>query len=291
MAASIENRISLYERDDALGRWRVATCVPSPGLAPFVLSYWFGEGQVFYQRDRILPAGTSFLLINLGPTQYRIDPGPPERRVPFRDVWFSGLHEGPIETEAPHGNALLGVVFQSAGTRSFLHVDAGALSNHIHPLADILGTGVLALRDRLLHMPDPVMRFSELERWLLCQLDARRAPHRLVSWAVDCIQRSEGQLRVEDLARDAGVSRKYLGTLFERDVGLSPKVLARVLRFQAALRLLAGRDTVPWVALAEHCGYYDQSHLTRDFQAFSGYAPGAFVRQARPDGQSIVVTP
>ncbi|AVP97098.1 hypothetical protein C7S18_07785 [Ahniella affigens] len=289
MAGSITDRISLFERQDALGCWRVATCTPSPALAPFVLSYWFGEGQVFYQRDRILPGGTSFLLINLGPTQYRILPGPPEQRVPFRDIWYSGMHEGPIETEAPHGNALLGVVFQSAGARGVLHVDAQALANQIQPLEDLLGSSVLALRERLLQMSDCRARFAELEHWLLCRLRSQHAPHRLVSWAVANLQRSAGQGSVERLAAEAGVSRKYLGNLFQRDVGLSPKMLARVLRFQSALSLLAWRDTVPWVALAEHCGYYDQSHLTRDFQAFSGYAPGAFVRQARPDGQSVVV--
>ena len=81
---------------------------------------WFGEGKTAYQRDRILPSGQSQLLINLGPPQYRIEPGPPEVRVPFVDVWYSGLHQGPIDTEAPHGNALLGVAFSARGTFPWL---------------------------------------------------------------------------------------------------------------------------------------------------------------------------
>ena len=81
---------------------------------------WFGEGQVAYQRDRILPSGQSQFLINLGPPQYRIEPGPPEVRVPFVDVWYSGLHQGPIDTEAPDGNALLGVAFCARGTFPWL---------------------------------------------------------------------------------------------------------------------------------------------------------------------------
>ncbi len=85
-----------------------------PRLSEIVASMWFGEGKVAYQRDRILPSGQSQLLINLGPPQYRIEPGPPEVRVPFVDVWYSGLHQGPIDTEAPHGNALLGVAFSRA---------------------------------------------------------------------------------------------------------------------------------------------------------------------------------
>ena len=37
-----------------------------PRLADIVASMWFGEGKTAYQRDRILPSGTSQLLINLG---------------------------------------------------------------------------------------------------------------------------------------------------------------------------------------------------------------------------------
>jgi AraC-like DNA-binding protein len=106
---------------------------------------------------------------------------------------------------------------------------------------------------------------------------------------MNALAHDEGQRTVEDLAVEAGVTRKYLADLFRRDVGISPKAIARVYRFQSALKILAGRERVPWVELAAHCGYYDQSHLTRDFKAFSGFTPGEFVRMARPDATSVVV--
>src|SRR5262245_63816988 len=104
MQTTVSQRTQVFERDDELGRWTVATCLPHPELAPFINTYWYGAGEIHYRRDRILPNAGSFLLINLGPTQFRIEPGPPERRVPFRDVWYSGVHQSPIETEAPQGS-------------------------------------------------------------------------------------------------------------------------------------------------------------------------------------------
>lgn len=98
-----------------------------------------------------------------------------------------------------------------------------------------------------------------------------------------------GRLTVEELAQASGIGRKRLSGLFRRQIGLTPKALARVLRFKSAINLLTGVERVPWVELAAHCGYYDQAHLIRDFRAFSGYAPGEFLRHARPDGDSIVV--
>ena len=116
----IDQRLHRFEHASPIGRWSITVCTPDARLADVVATMWYGEGHVAYQRDRILPSGQSQLLINLGPPQYRIEPGPPERRVPFVDAWYSGLHQGPIDAEAPHGNALLGVAFSARGAYPWL---------------------------------------------------------------------------------------------------------------------------------------------------------------------------
>jgi AraC-like DNA-binding protein len=51
-----------------------------------------------------------------------------------------------------------------------------------------------------------------------------------------------------------------------RESGVPPKLFARILRFDHAIRLMR-RDQVPsWAELADACGYADQAHLTRDFR-------------------------
>src|SRR4029079_13213772 len=114
----------------------------------------------------ILPSGQSQLLINLGPPQYRVEPGPPEVRVPFVDVWYSGLHQGPIDTEAPHGNALLGVAFSAHGTFPCLGERMDGLSDRIIALADALGDGALRLRERLPDQPSLEARVPCVALWL-----------------------------------------------------------------------------------------------------------------------------
>lgn len=289
MTHAIANRVSVHQHDSPLGRWTVATCQPTPALAGMVSALWFGEGRVSYARDRILPSGQSQLLINLGPTQYRIVAGPPEQRVPFRDIWYSALHQGPIDTEAPHGNALLGVAFNAHGGYPWLAEDLSGLADRIIALADALGDGVLALREQLLETDDIVARFDLVERWLQARLRPHALVHPAVRWAVDRIEASAGQINVDELARQTGYTRKHLNMLFQRQVGLGAKALARVHRFKSALSLLGTRFEVPWAELAQHCGYYDQSHLVRDFKGFSGYAPSEFLRRARPDSGSVVV--
>lgn len=289
MDGDVRSRLHTHHQDDHLGRWTVAFCAPPPALRGIVSMLWFGEGAVAYQRDRILPSGGSHLLINLGPTQYRIEDGPPERRVPFVDIWYSGLHQGPIDTEAPHGNALFGVALTAAGARPWLGVDAAEVADCITPLADIMGAPALQLRQRLLETPLLEAKFALVETWLQSRLMPKRAPNVLLAWALSRIEATSGQVAIDALAREAGVSRKHLAGLFRTQVGLGAKSLAQVHRFRSAVAMLAGRDRVPWADLAAHCGYYDQSHLVRDFRRFSGMAPGEFVRHAMADGNSVVV--
>jgi AraC-like DNA-binding protein len=284
------SRLQTFTHQSPIGHWSVSVWQPDPRLGGMVASMWFGEGKVAYQRDRILPSGQSQLLINLGPPQYRIEPGPPEVRVPFVDVWYSGLHQGPIDTEAPHGNALLGVAFTARGTFPWLGEHMESLSDRIIALADALGDGALRLRERLLNTPSLQARFQAVERWLLARLKPRTIVHPAVRWAVDRIAATGGRMPIEDLATQTGFTRKYLGNLFQQQVGLSPKSLARVHRFRGALALLNRADgQVPWTELADACGYYDQSHLINEFRRFTGLSPVELARRDRPDSGSIVL--
>lgn len=283
-------RLQTFAHSSPIGEWRISVWRPDARLADLVASMWFGEGKVAYQRDRILPSGQSQLLINLGPPQYRIDPGPPEARVPFVDVWYSGLHQGPIDTEAPHGNALLGVAFTARGGYPWLGERMDRLSDRIIALADALGDGVLALRERLQNTASLSARFRLVERWLIARLQPRVRVHPAVRWAVDRIVATAGSVGIEDLAAETGFTRRHLGTLFQQQVGMGPKVLARVHRFRGALDLLTrARGVVPWDRLADQCGFYDQSHLIHEFRRFTGFSPTELVRRDRPDSGSIVL--
>ncbi len=283
-------RLQTFTHSSPIGHWSVSVWQTDPRLAGIVASLWFGEGKVAYQRDRILPSGQSQLLINLGPPQYRIEPGPPEVRVPFIDVWYSGLHQGPIDTEAPHGNALLGVAFNARGTFPWLGEEMGALSDRIIALADALGDGALRLREQLLNTPSLEDRFRVVERWLLARLKPRAIVHPAVRWAVDRLAATGGRIAIEELAAQTGFSRKHLGNLFRQQVGLSPKALARVHRFRGALDLLNRENgEVPWPQLAEQCGFYDQSHLINEFRRFTGFSPVELARRDRPDSGSVVL--
>ncbi|MEV0998168.1 helix-turn-helix transcriptional regulator [Nonomuraea sp. NPDC050202] len=82
---------------------------------------------------------------------------------------------------------------------------------------------------------------------------------------------SAGRLTIEALAGELGVSRRYLELGFRRVVGLTPKTVARVARFQRAVHALSRPSATLGRAVA--CGYADQPHLAREVRAMAGMTP------------------
>jgi AraC-like DNA-binding protein len=87
------------------------------------------------------------------------------------------------------------------------------------------------------------------------------------------IVRRGGVVSVSTLARDAGISLRHFERRFHRIVGLSPKRLSNVLRFQQVFQTVEAGNQTNWTEVALHCGYFDQAHLNRDFRRFAASTP------------------
>ena len=97
-----------------------------------------------------------------------------------------------------------------------------------------------------------------------------------VEFAWRRLRDTNGAAPVANIAGELGCSRRHLTQRFSTELGLPPKALARVLRFQRAVGLLRAGGELADVAYT--CGYYDQPHFNRDFRALAGVTPSAFLR-------------
>jgi len=93
---------------------------------------------------------------------------------------------------------------------------------------------------------------------------------------VEEISSGAGRTSVRLLARRLHVSERHLERVMRRDVGLAPIVLARILRLQRVLQLMRRRPGCPLGEVAVRAGYFDHSHMVREFRRIVGCTPTQF---------------
>jgi AraC-like DNA-binding protein len=104
-----------------------------------------------------------------------------------------------------------------------------------------------------------------------------------VLWAWSRLRESHGRTAVGALAEELGWSRRRLVARFREEIGLPPKAVARLLRFEHALELVD--RGAPWAEVAFNAGYYDQSHLINEFRSITGITPVEYVTNLQDTGE------
>jgi AraC-like DNA-binding protein len=168
--------------------------------------------------------------------------------------------------------------FKPGWSVPLLGVAASELTDRIVPLEDIWGRSGADLCRELLaarSVPEVVDRLSHAFA-LRTQKAFEPASARLARRAVRLLE--GGQVRVESVAEQLGVTARHLRRAFTESVGIGPKDFARTVRLQRAVQMAAtSRD---WAGIAAGAGYYDQAHLIADFRDLVGLTPGAFLKRA-----------
>jgi AraC-like DNA-binding protein len=254
---------------------------PSPPLDQHIICLWYTDLRIPYRWEKILPTGTLELIINFGAPFRLYDRNDLTRYALQTESWLVGLHTTYLINEPVAETHMIGVRFRPGGAAAFFRLPALELHNQVVPADALWGRFVAEARERLYAAPTIAARFVLLERLLLERLlDAPRGLD-VVRFAVGAIARRGGALPIKALSEQIGISQKHLDAQFRRMVGVSPKTLARIYRFQHVLQSIDPARPVDWAAVAHTALYFDQSHFNKDFAAFTGFSPTEYMRLRR----------
>jgi AraC-like DNA-binding protein len=167
--------------------------------------------------------------------------------------------------------------------RPLLDVAPRDLVDRVANLGDVWGEPATALVRRLEQAQgDPDLVVAWLGQALLTRVPEQSRLDRS-ELAVSATAAVAAQRQLTAVARKVAVSERHLRTVFETEVGLSPKHYARIHRLR---RVLAATERASagggWARVATDAGFYDQAHLTADFRAMMGVPPGAFAQGRLP---------
>lgn len=166
----------------------------------------------------------------------------------------------------------VGIRFTSAGAAPAFGVRASELTGRTVDAHALDARFARALTARLDPDADANAWAAAAECALAERFGSRVVLDPLAHAAASAIFAARGRVNIETLAASLGRSRRQLERVFEREVGLAPKFLARIARFQHAYGLARG-EAPDWSAVAAEAGYADQAHLIRDFRAFADTTP------------------
>jgi AraC-like DNA-binding protein len=228
--------------------------IPKPPLSEFVDQIWLYSGySVPHKQERLMPTGTMELVFDLT----------------LGVVVLAGVHSRPTIIDTAGMLHILGIHFRPGGAFPFLGVPASELHNETVPLDAIWGNEAELVREQIFTAPDDETRFDILERTLLARA-SRLQRHRAVAHG---LFRFGNPVAVADVVEETGLSQRRFIQLFDDEVGLTPKLYARVVRFQRVLKTIHPSNDIDWTDVALACGYFDQSHLINDFRTFAGITP------------------
>jgi AraC-like DNA-binding protein len=188
-----------------------------------------------------------------------------------------GQMTGPILI-SPTGHVdLIGIRFHPAGTLPFFRLQLEGLTDQLVELGGVASDFETELMRAAEDKLTSEARVAEIEK----ALNKYLASYQADSWSTPLaaqLVKSGGLISVDQLAGDAGISSRQLERRFLRDVGVGPKLLARILRFQQVFRAVESCNGL-WASIALECGYYDQAHLIRDFNQFARKTPSVLLAE------------
>lgn len=246
---------------------------PSPGLARYIKCYWTlesEEGPAISAKEKVFPDGCAELIFHYGDLFRKYES---DKKFHLQERCFiHGQLKKYIELEATGRVGIFSARFFPGGLQPFIERAVSGLTGGTLAVRDAWPEGT-KLETEMLACGSTAARIGLLENFLLAQLALQRHDTAMVEHFVNVILRTEGNVSIDELAAQAKVGKRQLERKFFPVVGLTPKMLARITRFNKALKLIEKKDFSSFTAVAHEGGFYDQAHFIKDFKEITGLNP------------------
>ncbi len=252
---------------------------PDPRLRAWVREVWSHSScdEVGAPREHVLPTGAMHLAIRLHAPPLRLWLPTATTLQTYAHAVVGGPRASYYARELTSAADSVGAVLRPGAAQILLGVPAVALAGLHVELAALWGAAATHLREQLLDCTDPHHRLAIFEAALVTRLSPTSGVHPAVTATLANLG---PHTKAHAMVAASGYSHRHFVALFRDAVGLGPKAYLRVHRFQHALTLLR-RPEVTCADVAHACGYSDQAHLVREFQALAGVTPHGY-RRERP---------
>lgn len=254
------------------------TFLPHTDIAFLVKCYWSLEvlAEADAQKQRIVPDGCMEMIFILGDDirRYTRDN---EFIIQPRAIVVGQITE-PFVIQPTGYVHCFAARFYPYGFANLVDRPVKDLANKETPIADLFGEKVARkLEEQMIAATSNEERIKIMEAFLFDRFSKKSTIDCIVKNTIDALLAAKGSTPINALLENNQAKRRQLERKFNKQVGLSPKQLGKIIRLQAALKLLLNRQSESLTSVAYESGYFDQAHFIKDFKDFTGINPKAFL--------------
>lgn len=248
-------------------------------LKPFIKGFWHiaaigTEGEISPMQC-CLPDGLTELIIHLNPKRHSGRLG--GEWMTFPEAYLVGLMSEPVYWNMEAGGELFGISIKPETFVTLFDLPINEIADRFAKVEDFFGNLLGDLVSQIQQAPDNAARAGLAAQYFRNRRAAHEDRQPYFFRALEYIRKSTVLEPMEDICEQVFVGKRQLQRAFQDNLGLSAKTYGRIIRFSKAYEFSFENPQVKLTEIAHEFGYADQSHFIRDFKAFTGGNPKAFM--------------
>lgn len=253
------------------------TYAPHIDLKSLVSCYWTLEvpKQKEPQKQRIVPDGCIEMAFILGDDIKRFTSEDEYILQPRAMVLGQTIEPFYIQ---PTGYVkTFAVRFFPYGFANFVSEPISSLANKETPIHQLFGAeSTDDLEQKIIKAEHTQQRINLIEKFLLDRFSDEKTINKIVKNTLDSLLATNGSASINSILKENLSKQRQLERNFKKQIGVSPKQLGKVIRLQAALKMLLDENPESLTNVAYKSDYFDQAHFIKDFKKYTGINPKEF---------------
>jgi AraC-like DNA-binding protein len=269
---------------------KVSFIQPEKQLSPYVAFIWVFEsslGVPLADSRIIVPDGRAKIIL---PYKNALCAAGNHRLLNAKEqqLFLVGIQRNPTtigSTATETGT--IGIELTPKGLYHLFHLSMNEITDRMVSFEEVFGTQGARLQTMIGDLEGPKAKIALLQTALTRLLQQNEKDYSLLDHALDLIAQTHGMMMIQELEAHIGYTRRSLDLLFQKHVGVSPKSLARIIRFQTVYQSWTQQTSPTFLSNHWPAYYYDQSHFIKEFKRFTGFTPQQYTKIVNEFGRAF----
>lgn len=198
--------------------------------------------------------------------------------IDYKKYWVAGLQTQPTYVESYGESKMIVIQFRTLGAYVFLNQPLRNFTNNYINLDCIFKNEADEIWEQLKEAKTINEKFLMTENFLYRKLLTNKIPNGKLISSIDLLFKNKENISIKEICQQHNISRKHLNFLFQEYLGVSPKMLSSLNRFQLILHTISKSRPDKLTTIAYELDFFDQAHFNNNFKRFTGLKPNDYIK-------------